>query len=235
VRLLLVTVLFAVLCLHGCDGSIRSCLASEQRKAEQALNLEEAVALQVRLEALSELDELLARHLAGTTAWIEDNPQPIGKPSRPTPPSLRCGEVAFGNERDQCRSEYDLEWDNYKKNRAQFQKALANYQRSMAYLDWQKRAEQESLRLANEIGFLSKSYAEFRAVWNDYFSEVDTIVKPHSQIYQCFQSDDCEANPASYKPVEIYRLSIAEVESAQTLQIREIKRKAKETAQQLCE
>ena len=69
----------------------------------------------------------------------------------------------------------------------------------------------------------------------DYFSEVDTIVKPHSQIYQCFQSDDCEAYPASYKPVEIYRLSIAEVESAQTLQIREIKRKAKETAQQLCE
>ena len=105
----------------------------------------------------------------------------------------------------------------------------------MAYLDWQKRAEQESLRLANEIGFLSKSYAEFRAVWNDYFSEVDTIVKPHSQIYQCFQSDDCEAYPASYEPVEIYRLSIAEVESAQTLQITEIKRKAKETAQQLCE
>ena len=114
-RLFRVTVLFAVLCLHGCDGSIRSCLASEQRKAEQALNLEEAVTLQVRLEALSELDELLARHLVGTTAWIEDNPQPIGKPSRPTPPSLRCGEVAFGNERDQCRSKYDLEWDNYKK------------------------------------------------------------------------------------------------------------------------
>ena len=98
-RLLLITVLFAVLCLHGCDGSIRSCLVSEQRKAEQALNLEEAVTLQVRLKTLSELDELLARHLAGTTAWIEDNPQPIGKPSRPTPPSLRCGEVAFGNER----------------------------------------------------------------------------------------------------------------------------------------
>ena len=35
----------------------------------------------------------------------------------------------------------------------------------------------------------------------------------------------------SYKPVEIYRLSIAEVESAQTLQVTEIKMKAKETAQ----
>ena len=73
--------------------------------------------------------------------WIEDNPQPIGFPAG-QPPSLRCGGSCVREREDQCRSEYDLEWD-YKKIGVIPEKA----QLSTVYggLSWQKRAEQESL------------------------------------------------------------------------------------------
>ena len=233
-RLFLVIVLAVAAGLSGCDLSVRSCLASEQQKAELAMNLQEETELQARLAALSDLDELLARHLAGTSAWIEDNPRPAGQPQRPSYPSLQCADAAIGAERDRCRAAYDLEWSEYSEIKARFKRELAVYQRSTSYLAWQSRAEKESLRLANEIGFPSKTYNEFRAVWDDYFLEVDTVVKPRSQIYECFRNDNCDAYTTSDDAVQIYRMSIAEVQSSQARLVTQMKREASEAAQRLC-
>lgn len=231
-RLFLFTLL--ALGLNGCDLSVRSCLVSEQQKAGLAMNLQEETELQARLAELSDLDELLAQHLAGTSAWIEDNPRPPGKPERPSYPSFQCAEAPIGAERDRCRAAYDLDWSEYSEVEARFKQELAAYQRSTHYLAWQSEAEKESLRLANELGFPSKTYDEFRAVWDDYFLEVDTVVKPRSHIYQCFRDGNCETYTSRDDAVEIYRMSIAEVQSSQARLVTHIEREASEAAQRLC-
>ena len=80
------TILMSTAFLYGCDSGIQSCLDSERTKAEQASNLQEEVVLEVRLSALSDLDGNLAEHLAGTRAWIKNNPQPKGESCQASSP-----------------------------------------------------------------------------------------------------------------------------------------------------
>ena len=66
----------------------------------------------------------------------------------------------------------DMTWElnDYRGANALFKRDLASFQRS-TYIGWRGEAEKESLRLANEIGFPSKSYCDFRKIWDDYFFE----------------------------------------------------------------
>ena len=220
--------------LYGCDSGIQSCLDSEQLKAELAGNLQEEVKLEVRLSALSNLDEKLAEHLAGTRTWIKNNPQPKGRPVRPSPPTLQCADTPLGTERNLCRERYDLELNDYRRANALFERDLASFQRSTAYIGWRGEAEKESLRLANEIGFPSESYYDFRKIWDDYFFEVDTVIKPRSQVYKCYMDDYCKKYGKNDEAVDVYRESIAEVRSSQIILVARIKSDALEAARRLC-
>ena len=113
---------------------------------------------------------------------------------------------------------------DYQRAKALFERDLAAFQRSNAYIGWRREAEVESLRLANGI-FASETYDEFREIWDDYFYEVDSIVKPRSQIYECYLEDSCENYAKSYEPADIYRLSIAEVESLSRFWLHRLKKR----------
>ncbi len=228
------TILMSIAFLYSCDSGTQFCLDSERIKAELAGNLQEEMELEARLSALLDLDGKLAQHLAGTRAWIKINPQPKGSPVRPVPPTLQCADIAFGRERDKCRKRYDQEMGDYQRAKAVFERDLAAFQRSNAYIGWRREAEVESLRLANGIGFASETYDEFREIWDDYFYEVDSIVKPRSQIYKCYLERSCEKYAKNYEPADIYRLSIAEVESTQSVLVAQIKKEAQESASRLC-
>ena len=123
---------------------------------------------------------------------------------------------------------------DYQRAEALYERDLAAFQRSNAYIGWRRDAEVESLRLASGIGFASETYDEFREIWDDYFYEVDSIVKPRSLIYECYLEESCEKHAKNYEPADIYRLSIAEVKSTQSILVAQIKREALESANRLC-
>jgi hypothetical protein len=57
---------------------------------------------------------------------------------------------------------------------------------------WTEKGRKEALRIASTIGFSFESREDLEGQFNNWYDQLDSLLKPNSSVFRCFEDERCD-------------------------------------------
>lgn len=216
-------VLLFTLVVVGCESDFEKCMNTEMPRSEGILGIEGERESGRLLTSMREFNTRMVTHDTAMGKWVDNNPPP----NAPEYPEYTCSELS-GRAGELCREGHDILKEKYDEAR-EIWEATPDGQ------SWVKLRDEEFERSALEIGVPSNE-EEFQQKFDEYWNNLETVLKPRSSIYSCLEDYKCDeynwGDVDDYN--EIIEKSFAEAILNNSRDISDLVEKSKELATVTC-